>query len=95
MRKRKEMKKVLSLALTLMLMLTLVPMTATVNANSDFEIRNGVLTKYNGAGGDVVIPDGVTLIGNGSFMSTINIFLSSCFLLNWILAGVRYFNVRF
>ena len=34
-------------------------------------------------------------IGNGSFMSTINIFLSSCFLLNWILAGVRYFNVRF
>ena len=34
-------------------------------------------------------------IGNGSFMLTINRFLSSFFLLNWILAGVRYFNIRF
>ena len=28
-------------------------------------------------------------------MLTINRFLSSCFLLNWILTDVRYFNVRF
>ena len=33
----------------------------------DFEIENGVLTKYNGAGGDVVIPDGVTSIGDSAF----------------------------
>jgi len=35
---------------------------------SDFEIdENGVLVKYNGQGGDVVIPDGVTEIGESAF----------------------------
>ncbi len=34
---------------------------------SDFIIENGVLTKYTGAGGDVVIPEGVTEIQNGVF----------------------------
>lgn len=31
------------------------------NAN-DFVIEQGVLTKYTGPGGDVVIPEGVTVI---------------------------------
>ena len=34
---------------------------------SDFVIENGVLTKYNGPGGDVVIPNGVTSIGKDAF----------------------------
>ena len=34
---------------------------------SNFEIENGVLIKYRGYGGDVVIPDGVTSIGDGAF----------------------------
>ena len=34
---------------------------------SDFQIENGVLVKYTGNGGDVVIPDGVTSIGNEAF----------------------------
>ena len=34
---------------------------------NDFIIENGVLTKYIGPGGDVVIPDGVTAIGKGAF----------------------------
>lgn len=34
---------------------------------SDFVIENGVLKKYTGSGGDVVIPDGVTGIGKGAF----------------------------
>ena len=34
---------------------------------SDFIIENGVLTKYVGPGGDVVIPEGVTSIGKGAF----------------------------
>ena len=34
---------------------------------SDFVIKNGVLTKYNGAGGDVVIPESVTSIGGRTF----------------------------
>lgn len=36
------------------------------NAN-DFVIENGVLTRYTGPGGDVVIPAGVTEIGSGAF----------------------------
>ena len=36
------------------------------NAN-DFVIEQGVLTKYTGPGGDVVIPDGVTEIGYQAF----------------------------
>lgn len=34
---------------------------------SDFVIENGVLKKYEGAGGDVLIPDGVTCIGWSAF----------------------------
>ena len=34
---------------------------------SDFIIENGVLNKYVGPGGDVVIPEGVTSIGGGVF----------------------------
>ena len=34
---------------------------------SDFIIENGVLKKYVGPGGDVVIPEGVTSIGKGAF----------------------------
>ena len=34
---------------------------------ADFEIQNGVLKKYNGPGGDVVVPAGVTSIGDMAF----------------------------
>ena len=34
---------------------------------NDFVIENGVLKKYQGQGGDVVIPEGVTSIGDGAF----------------------------
>jgi len=34
----------------------------------DFDIQNGVIVKYNGTGGDVVIPDGVTAIGDTAFL---------------------------
>ena len=34
---------------------------------SDFQIENGVLVKYTGNGGDVVVPEGVTSIGNEAF----------------------------
>ena len=36
-------------------------------ANTDFTIENGKLIKYNGSGGDVVIPDSVTSIGYEAF----------------------------
>ena len=34
---------------------------------NDFIIENGILTKYQGPGGDVVIPDGVTRIDSFAF----------------------------
>ena len=34
----------------------------------DFDIQNGVIVKYNGTSGDVVIPDGVTAIGDTAFL---------------------------
>ena len=43
------------------------PTTPTVTA-SDFTIENGVLTKYNGKGGAVTIPSGVTSIGGRAFL---------------------------
>lgn len=33
----------------------------------DFVIENGVLKKYQGSGGDVIVPDGVTSIGDHAF----------------------------
>lgn len=35
----------------------------------DFEIKDGVLVAYSGSGGDVVIPEGVTSIGEFAFFS--------------------------
>ena len=34
---------------------------------AEYEIKKGILKKYNGSGGDVVIPDGVTKIGESAF----------------------------
>lgn len=45
----------------------------TQAAESDFVIENGVLTKYTGNGGDVVIPDGVTEIGFGAFSGCVDL----------------------
>ncbi len=35
---------------------------------NDFIIENGILTKYVGPGGDVIIPEGVTSIGRSAFL---------------------------
>ena len=41
--------------------------TPTPTPSSDFQIENGVLTKYSGPGGAVTIPNGVTRIGERAF----------------------------
>jgi len=58
-------KRFLSLALALALCLGLA--APVLAADGDFTIEDGVLTSYNGSGGDVVIPDGVTSIGEVAF----------------------------
>ena len=43
------------------------PEQPTVAADSDLVIVDGVLTKYVGPGGNVILPSSVTSIGNGAF----------------------------
>lgn len=59
-------KRMLSILLVMCMVLALIPATAWA-AESDFIIEDGVLTKYNGPGGNVIIPDGVTVIGDDAF----------------------------
>ncbi|WP_444641938.1 leucine-rich repeat protein [Caproiciproducens sp. R1] len=66
------MKKVTVKALALVLSLLLViPQCIDIAAYAaeidDFTIENGVLVKYTGSGGDIVIPDGVIKIGENAF----------------------------
>ena len=60
-------KKLLAMLLAAVMAVSLLSGTAWA-AETDFVIENGVLTKYNGPGGDVVIPDGVTTIGDVAFV---------------------------
>lgn len=59
-------KRLLALTLTLCMVLALLP-TAAPAASTAFVIEDGVLTKYRGPGGNVVIPNGVTSIGRNAF----------------------------
>ena len=60
-------KRALSILLVLCMVMTLLPTMAWA-AGSDFTIDdNGVLTQYNGSGGDVTIPSDVTSIGDHAF----------------------------
>lgn len=59
-------KKCFAALLALLMCLTLLPVTSA--AETDFVIdEDGVLTAYNGPGGDVIIPDGVNAIGEFAF----------------------------
>ena len=72
-------KKSLSMLLIILLIFSSAPIVTYAN-DSDFVINSGVLERYNGAGGTVVIPNGVTAIGEevfSSFKSIISIKLPS------------------
>lgn len=62
------MKKVLSVLLAVLLIAAALPMSAAASS-SDFNIQGERLVSYNGPGGDVVVPDGVTSIASLAFMS--------------------------
>ena len=64
-------KRVVSIILILSMLAMFMPsglgsMIAQA-ASGDFTIENGVLKKYSGSGGDVVIPGSVTIIGDWAF----------------------------
>ncbi len=58
-------KRSLSLALALAVCLGLA--APALAADGDLTVENGILTKYNGSGGGVTIPDSVTGIGYNAF----------------------------
>ena len=64
-------KKVISLVLIIAMLAMFVPSgvigTTVFAGYNDFDMADGVITEYNGSGGDVVIPDGVTAIGSYAF----------------------------
>lgn len=60
-------KRVLLLFLALAVCFGLAALIPALAADSDFTIENGVLIKYNGSGGSVTIPDGITAIGDKAF----------------------------
>ena len=62
----KNGKKLCFFLLCTLLAALLIPGLAGA-ADSDFAITDGVLTRYTGSGGDVVIPEGVTSIGDAAF----------------------------
>lgn len=65
-------KRALAIFLAVIMTATLFPATARA-ADSDFVIEDGVLIKYSGPGGDVVIPNGVTSIGSLAFYDCKNL----------------------
>lgn len=40
---------------------------------NDFQIENGVLTKYIGSDADIIIPDSVTCIGKQAFKTGLKV----------------------
>ena len=65
-------KKIISLVLCFAIILLTLPITRIAAIMEDFVIdENGVLVKYNGAGGDVIIPDRVVAIGDSIFFNRI------------------------
>lgn len=58
-------KRMVSILLTACLVLALLPVSAL--ADGDFVEKDGVLVKYTGKGGDLVIPDGFTKIEMSAF----------------------------
>lgn len=59
-------KKTLPALLIVLITLSLIYVPAYAK-DSEFAIDNGVLKRYNGPGGAVAVPDGVTVIGDSAF----------------------------
>jgi hypothetical protein len=60
------LKKSLSMLLVILMLFSTMSVLASAQ-DSDFVVNNGVLVRYNGSGGAVVVPDGITNIGESAF----------------------------
>lgn len=60
-------KRLISILMIMVLLLCLFPITTPVAAPNNYLIENGVLIKYTGKETRIVIPEGVTTIGEGAF----------------------------
>lgn len=73
----KKAMKTLPLAIAFALLAAFIPLLSgggmTARADGDFTIENGVLKKYNGSGGYVVVPDGVKTIDERAFYNNLTI----------------------
>lgn len=73
----KKTLRSLSLIAVFCLMAAFVPLLrgsgTTAYADGDFNIEDGVLTRYSGTAEEVVVPDGVTTIGKNAFNSNTTI----------------------
>ncbi|MGI6173880.1 MAG: leucine-rich repeat protein [Christensenellales bacterium] len=71
---KRNLRRILSLALLALLLVSTVPLPLSpAVAEDEFVIVGGVLTRYNGPGGNVRIPKGVTEIGESAFEDRINL----------------------
>ena len=63
------------IAITIFIFIIVIINVNLVFAKNEFIVENGVLTEYNGSGGDIVIPDdmGITSIGEYVFYNNKNI----------------------
>jgi len=67
------MKKCSLLSLVFAVIAVSILFGTSVHASGDFDIVDGVLMRYNGPGGHVVIPEGVTVIGRGVFSDNFDV----------------------
>ncbi len=71
-----KFKKIISFFLASAVSISMLALPAfadSSNSSSDFAIENGVLTAYDGSGGNITIPDNVTSIGDDVFNECANI----------------------
>lgn len=71
----KKVKKFLSVVVVLGIVISTLCFSSIAAGSSNFTVVNGILTEYNGNGGDVVIPDnlGISAIGDLTFNSRTSI----------------------
>lgn len=66
---RRTKKLLMGVVMLCMVLIGVIAMPRGAQAaDSDFRIEDGVLWKYNGSGGDVIIPKGVIRIGSNAFI---------------------------